>query len=70
MIKLSAVILVVAVLSGLAADAYAQQAMPQMPKVETPAGSDKETERKGSAWTLDLPLGSHIPSTLDTLTYN
>lgn len=39
----------------------------------TPATSDSKPdteERKGSAWTLDLPLGTHIPSVIDTLTYN
>ncbi len=38
--------------------------------VENPPSSSQSTEKKGSAWTLDLPLGSHIPSTMDTLTYN
>lgn len=31
---------------------------------------ENKDERKGSAWTLDLPLGLHLPSTIDTVTYN
>lgn len=30
----------------------------------------EDTVRPGSAWTLTFPLGDHIESTLDTLTYN
>lgn len=30
----------------------------------------QDTVREGSAWTLTFPLGDHIPSQIDTLTYN
>lgn len=29
-----------------------------------------DTIRPGSAWTLTFPLGNHVESTIDTLTYN
>lgn len=35
-----------------------------------PKSLPESETRKGSAWTLDLPLGMHFPSTIDTLTYN
>lgn len=36
-----------------------------------PASENKnDTIREGSAWTLTFPLGNHVESTLDTLTYN
>ncbi len=70
MIKLSAAVVAVAVLSGLAFEAGAQQAMPSFKNVQAPPSADTRQEREGSAWTIDLPLGSRIPSTIDTVTYN
>lgn len=32
--------------------------------------NQNDTVRPGSAWTLTFPLGNHVESTLDTLTYN
>ena len=34
------------------------------------ASKSKPVRKPGSAWTLGLPLGEHIPSTIDTLQYN
>ncbi len=36
----------------------------------TPQKQEEKPEKQGSAWTLDPTLGTHIPSTIDTLTYN
>ncbi|MDE7108643.1 MAG: hypothetical protein K2O49_01570, partial [Muribaculaceae bacterium] len=29
-----------------------------------------DSVKEGSAWTLTFPLGDHVESTIDTLTYN
>lgn len=36
----------------------------------SPSGKDKKEYKPGNAWTLDLTTGTHIPATIDTLTYN
>lgn len=42
------------------------------PNSEQPTGETEKTDtvRKASAWTLTFPLGNHVESTIDTLTYN
>lgn len=37
-------------------------------KADTP--SKQDTVRTGSAWTLTFPLGNHVETTIDTLSYN
>lgn len=39
---------------------------PTMPEIE----AKDSVEREGSAWTLTFPLGDHVESQIDTLTYN
>lgn len=39
-------------------------------KASQHSSTQPDTIRQGSAWTLTFPLGDHIESTLDTLTYN
>lgn len=42
------------------------------PLMKAEGDKTKETKvrKPGSAWTISLPLGEHIPSTIDTLQYN
>lgn len=54
------------------------QVAQQRPGARMPMGKDKEasasipqdTVKEGSAWTLTFPLGDHVESKIDTLTYN
>ncbi len=58
-------------LAGFAAGAIQGQQRPQ--RSGSDPGSEKEEPtvvKPGSAWTLTYPLGDHVESTLDTLTYN
>lgn len=53
-------------------------AQSQRPRITPPKNSagamtgapKTDTIREGSAWTLTFPLGDHVESTIDTLTYN
>ena len=38
--------------------------------IENTDKAEPDTVRPGSAWTLTFPLGNHVESTIDTLTYN
>lgn len=38
--------------------------------MEKTVPSSSDTVRQGSAWTLTFPLGDHVESTIDTVTYN
>lgn len=55
---------------------YSQNQRPTMiPNRQGQASNEKNAEqtdtvRPGSAWTLTFPLGDHVESTIDTLTYN
>ena len=37
---------------------------------DTAVKTNTDTVKEGSAWTLTFPLGDHVPSKIDTLTYN
>ena len=54
--------------------AYAQRSMSTMSNQgsgsDTSQGDSKTSYKPGNAWTLSYPLGSHIPSSIDTLLYN
>lgn len=39
-------------------------------QTKTESATQPDTVRPGTAWTLTFPLGNHIESTIDTLTYN
>lgn len=49
--------------------AVAQNNRPITPKGENQQQTT-DTVRPGTAWTLTFPLGAHVESTIDTLTYN
>jgi len=42
----------------------------QRNQIDEKKNSQNDTVRPGSAWTLTFPLGNHVESTIDTLTYN
>lgn len=61
-------ILVISVLNASAL--FAQSPLGQGDKQLSNKPEKKKEYKAGNAWTLDLPTGSHIPSSIDTLTYN
>ena len=59
-----------AVVSGLAQRRGASLSNAQAKNKPTASQNSTDSVKEGSAWTLTFPLGDHVESKIDTLSYN